>query len=118
MKLLMAAIAAVTVMNILEINSNEFLKEHDANAAGVGRVNTEIEITGLVEGLAEANVFLSADRHETPIYCMPPGVMTGPQLIEILRQGINENPELGKIAPQLAVFEVMRKKFPCPIADK
>jgi hypothetical protein len=124
MRSILAALAATTMLAcgaraadtpLASTDSNEFLRLHDADVAGVGRDETEIEILGMVSGLLEANAYLVAIRKEAPIYCQPPNLsLTSPQLVDMLRRGIAQDQRLGKLDIGFSMVAIMRKTFPCP----
>jgi len=108
-------LAVLTFTVVQEPDSTAFLRQHDTNAGGIGRAVTEAQILGLENGFDEANAFLLAGRQEIPMYCQPTDLTpTGPQLIEMLRNGVAKDPSLGKIAPKFSLFRIMQKDFPCP----
>lgn len=89
----------------------DFLKLHDEP---LGESRAETEILGLQAGFTEANGFLTEARKEAPMFCQPPNLsLTADQLIDMLRRGVNEQPDLDDSTLASALLTVMRRTFPC-----
>ena len=89
----------------------DFLKLHDEP---LGQSMAETEVTGLQAGFTEANVYLTATRKEVPMFCQPANLrLTADQLIDMLRRGLDDQPELDQSDLAAALLSVMRRTFPC-----
>lgn len=89
----------------------DFLKLRDEPS---GASTAENEITGLRDGFAEANSYLTGIRKESPMFCQPENLnLTADQLIDMLRRGVNENPDLDQSDLASALLAVMQHTFPC-----
>lgn len=89
----------------------DFLKLHDEP---LGQSMAETEITGLRDGFTEANAYLTGSRKEAPMFCQPQNLsLTADQLIDMLRRGVDEQPELDQSDLASALLAVMRRTFPC-----
>jgi hypothetical protein len=94
----------------------DFLKLHDEP---LGRDQTETEIVGVQDGFIKANAFLTRTRKEAPMYCQPGNLsLTADQLIDMLRRGEKEQPELDDADPASALLSIMQRTFPCPQSSK
>jgi hypothetical protein len=89
----------------------DFLKLHDE---GLGQSMAESEVSGLQAGFTEANAYLTGVRREAPMFCQPANLaLTADQLIDMLRRGVDEQPELDQSNLASALLAVMRRTFPC-----
>ena len=89
----------------------DYLKLHDEP---LGREQTESEITGIQTGFVRANKFLVGERKEQPMYCQPETLnLTADQLVEMLRRGLKEQPEIDDDDLPSALLFVMQRTFPC-----
>jgi Rap1a immunity proteins len=94
----------------------DFLKLHDEP---LGADATETQIMGVQRGFIEANAFLTGTRREAPMYCQPETLsLTADQLVDMLRRGVKENPELDEGNLASALLAVMQHTFPCPQSSK
>ena len=74
----------------------------------------ETEIMGLQSGFIEANSYLTEIRKEAPMFCQPQSLsLTADQLIDMLRRGVDEQPELDQKDLASALLAVMQHTFPC-----
>lgn len=90
----------------------DFLKLHDEP---LEQSTAETTITGLQAGFTEANTWLAETRKEAPMYCQPANLsLTPDQLIDMLRRGVNDQPELDESNLAAALLAVMQRTFPCP----
>src|SRR5690242_17309914 len=70
----------------------DFLKLHDEP---LGQSMAETQIQGLQAGFTEANSYLTGIRREAPMFCQPANLtLTADQLIDMLRRGVNAQPDL------------------------
>jgi hypothetical protein len=89
----------------------DLLKLHDEP---IGQSLAETKITGLLAGFTEANAYLAGTRREAPLFCQPANLsLTADQLIDMLRRGVNEQPELDQSDLASALLAVMQRTFPC-----
>jgi hypothetical protein len=89
----------------------DFLKLHDEP---LGQNMAETEIMGLQSGFIEANSYLTEIRKEAPMFCQPQSLsLTADQLIDMLRRGVDEQPELDQKDLASALLAVMQHTFPC-----
>ena len=89
----------------------DFLKLHDEP---LGRSMAETQIAGLQAGFTEANTYLAASRKEEPMYCQPASLdLTPDQLIDMLRRGVDDQPELDASNVASALLHVLQRTFPC-----
>jgi len=90
---------------------NDFLKQHD-EPLGVSRAETQI--LALQAGLTEANTWLTETRKEAPMFCQPATLkLTADQLVDMLRRGLNDQPDLDDSDMASALLTVMQRTFPC-----
>src|SRR5438132_12197049 len=89
----------------------DFLKLRDEP---LGQSMAETEITGLQAGFIEANAYLTGTRKEAPMFCQPANLsLTADQLMDMLRRGVNDQPELDQSDLASALLAVMQRTFPC-----
>jgi hypothetical protein len=89
----------------------DFLALHDEP---LGRDQTETQIMGIQHGFIAANAYLTGTLKQPPMYCQPETLsLTADQLIEMLRRGVKEQPELDADDPPSALLAVMQHTFPC-----
>ena len=89
----------------------DFLKLHDEP---LGREQTETELMGVQSGFNAANAYLTGTLQQAPMYCLPQMLsLTADQLVDLLRQGVKEEPALDQEEVPSALLEVLRHSFPC-----
>ena len=89
----------------------DFLKLHDEP---LGQHGAETEIMGLQAGFTEANAYLTGTRKEAPMFCQPENLrLTADQLIDMLRRGVDKQPDLDQFDLASALLAVMQRTFPC-----
>jgi|SRR5579871_3307793 len=89
----------------------DFLKRHDEP---LGQSTAETEILGLQAGFTEANSYLTETRGEAPMFCQPESLsLTADQLIDMLRRGVDKQPDLDQSNLPSALLAVLRGTFPC-----
>jgi len=94
----------------------DYLKLHDEP---LGREQTETELVGIQTGFMEANKFLAGMRREAPMYCQPETLhLTADQLVDMLRRGLKEQPEIDDDDLPSALLFVMQRTFPCEQSSK
>lgn len=113
MRIILAAVFSIAMVQPALCGTiTDFLKLHDEP---LGRSSTESQIMGLQSGFLEANAFLRKDRKEAPLYCPPENFnLTADQLVDMLRRGVKEQPELDDSTLSSALLTIMRNTFPCP----
>lgn len=89
----------------------DFLTLHDEP---LGRDQTETQIMGVQRGFIAANAYLTGTLKQSPMYCQPETLsLTADQLIEMLRRGVKEQPDLDADDTAGALLAVMQRTFPC-----
>ncbi len=113
MRIILAAIFAIAMARPALCGTvTDFLTLHDEP---LGRDQTETRIAGVQSGLLAANVYLAGTLRQPPMYCQPETLsLTPDQLVDMLRRGVKEQPELDDTSLASAVLAVMRHTFPCP----
>jgi hypothetical protein len=110
--LFLAAIAQPALCGPL----TDFLRLHDEP---LGRDHTETEIMGVQKGLIAANAYLTQTLKQPAMYCQPETLsLTADQLVEMLRRGVKEQPELDEGDVASALLAIMQHTFPCPQYSK
>ena len=90
---------------------SDFLKLHDEP---LGMSRAETEILGLQAGFTEANTYLVQTRKQAPMFCQPANLsLTADQLVDMLRRGLNDRPDLDESDLATALLIVMQQTFPC-----
>jgi hypothetical protein len=108
---LAAAFCIAVVQPALCGTVTDFLKLHDEP---LGRDQTETGIMGVQHGFIAANAYLIGTLKQPPLYCLPETLsLTADQLVEMLRRGVKEQPELDADDPPIALLAVMQHTFPC-----
>ena len=70
-------------------------------------------ISGIEEGLSWANVAVKNQR-QPPLYCQPDHLtLTVPQIIDVMRRGINNDPALGDYPLGMVALIALQRTFPC-----
>lgn len=99
------ASAEDTVANILNFYDQATLQQ---------RQLVETSMSGVENGIAWVNTYLTETRKQPPLYCQPGKlVLTGGQLIQMLRDAVKEKPAVGTIPYGSAVLAVLLTDFPC-----
>jgi hypothetical protein len=89
----------------------DFLKIHDEPLGGD---TTETQLMGIQKGFIATNMFLRETRKEAPLYCQPETLsLTAGQLVDMLRRGLKEQPDLDDTNLAPAMLAVMQHTFPC-----
>jgi hypothetical protein len=112
MRIILAAVFLVGMVEPAMCGAvTDFLKLHDEPIA---QSIAETKILGLQAGFMEANAYLTGVRKEAPMYCQPANLsLTADQLIDMLRRGVDDQPELDQSNLASALLAVMRRTFPC-----
>jgi hypothetical protein len=75
----------------------------------------EKKVEDLQYGMSWTNFYLKIVRHESEIYCPPANiVLTGGQIIDMLRRNIQERQQIGSEPFGLAILSMLTTTFPCP----
>jgi hypothetical protein len=95
---------------------NELLRNYDLADAN-NRSLIEALISETENDLTWANSYLRTVRKEEPIFCHPKTlVLTGSQVIDMLRREVAENPNTGNTPFGYAILMTNIKVFPCSSA--
>lgn len=93
--------------------ANTFLNAYQVTS-GELREQFERKLADIEDGLGWANAYLKVTRKQAPLYCSPDGiVLTGHQLVDILRREVRERPSLGERPTAMALFVSLQRAFPC-----
>jgi hypothetical protein len=96
-----------------EMTVNELLKDYDSANAERRRF-IEMLVSENANGISWTNVFLEEVRKEKPLYCQPDAlVLTGPQILDMLRRDAKEFPETGGHPFGYGILAVSMRVFPC-----
>ena len=114
--LLLLAVASVGIQvppAHAEADTQTFLHTYDTSAQA-GRRLLENTLAWDENGMSWANADL-AQRHLPPLYCLPGRlVLTGDQLVDILRRQMAEKPETANLPFGLGLLTALKNLFPCP----
>ena len=96
---------------------------YDHQMDSEARTEAELMVSYIGDAFGWANVELSSRRKTLPLYCPPSKVaITGPQLIDILRRAIAEEPPLpnplSNQAFGFALLVSLERVFPCVPGSK
>jgi hypothetical protein len=92
---------------------SELLREYDS-AKAERRALIETVVAENQNGLTRANSYLRTIRKEEPFFCHPDKlVLTGPQIIDMLRREIDEDPKAGIYPYGFAILMANAKVFSC-----
>ena len=92
---------------------NELLRDYDS-AKPEKRLLLEIMMSETQNGLNWASVYLKMVRKESALVCRPANVvLTGSQILEMLRREANEFPQSGELPYGYAILAADIKVFPC-----
>lgn len=117
--LLCAKIAGVAIWLLLspttamaEYDLNSALRDYDS-ADPPNRKTWELIFANTYNGINWADSVL-VYRKQQRLFCAPDNVvLTGPQVIEILRGQLNATPKIGEVPYGLAILFELQSKFPC-----
>jgi hypothetical protein len=117
-----SAIAATFGIAILLSGStNAMAQQADVNAVlhdydtgeRIQRIVLEKTLTNMQSGISVANSTLIF-KQQSPLYCPPQTlVMTGPEIVGLLRRGVKDSPLIGKQTVGVAIMMMLEKTFPC-----
>jgi hypothetical protein len=101
-----------------ESNVETFLRDYDA-ASYPAKEYMAGHLSSIEDGMSWANVALTEDRKEFPLYCVPRSlVLTGEQLIDVLRRHLETNPYAAKSPFPLVLLVALQEVFPCAPKSK
>jgi hypothetical protein len=97
-----------------EYDAPTFLQQYDAGDQHTQQMLRSY-LLGVESGLGWAEAYVLSVRKQSPIQCRPPGlVLSGDQLLALLRKEVAEHPETtGKAHAGLALFAALRRAYPC-----
>jgi hypothetical protein len=114
--------AAMGLLGTILLGPTSAMAEEDANTAlraydsanPTDRKTAEIVFANTQNGIWWGNSVLLY-RKQPPLFCPPDNVapLPGPQVIEMLRQKVNENPKLGAMPYGLAIMVTIQNTYPC-----
>jgi hypothetical protein len=111
-----AAIFAATLEATAEpslATANDVLRAYERGDP-LTRKSIEDVLKAEEDGLSWANAWWANRHHDSVLYCPPKNLaLTGPQVLDILRRGVTDDPKLRKSAYGLAVLIALRRTFPC-----
>jgi hypothetical protein len=119
MLLRMSALAGLVVLSAQALTAQpQFINTADLLAAydqGDGSAR-QLILLGLAQvegGMALANAELKA-RGASPLYCAPPQlVLTGEQILDMLRRYAANHPDIGQNSYAVAILKAAEDVFPC-----
>lgn len=115
---MLALILASCAVKAEEIKVGEFFREYDA-ADSDTKQRIEQLVSKLENGFIWANAHLEEVRKEPRIYCQPDRlVLTGSQIIEMLRHEMKQNPASEIYPIGFGFLEMYRATFPCGGSSK
>ena len=96
-----------------EEDINTALRAYDT-ATPTDRKTAEIVFANTQNGIWWANAVLIYKK-QPPLFCPPDNwaALPGPQVIEMVRRIVNENPELGKLPYGLVIMRTIALTYPC-----
>jgi len=101
-----------------EMDAKTLLKAYDV-ATPKEKDVVLFTITRTQNGMSWANSALRMQRKEDPLYCVPDNlVLTGEQIVDILRRYLNEEPSAGERPYGLVMLVALQRTFPCNIERK
>ena len=91
-----------------------FIQNYDA-AAPTERIRYELILSDMYEGMGSLNDYLHSIRHEARVFCPPAElVVTGNQLISMVRQFLRHDPRPGNFPIGVVLLFAIKDVFPCP----
>ena len=94
-------------------STRDALFVYDTMLVKQDREQVESLISGMQIGMLWANAELR-HRKQPLLYCQPEKLrITAPQMVDMLRKTIRENPRLGDYPIGLAVLTTLQDTFPC-----
>ena len=100
---------------LLPDNTRKVLKEYDDAMLSHSEYRQYMEffLKGMATGLMWANVSLKA-KGQPSIYCQPDHlIITGPMVIDMIRDGMREHPDWGEDPFNFVAFLALKRTFPC-----
>jgi hypothetical protein len=103
---------ATTLAPAQPVTANTVLNAHLNNK----EVRDQIEgkLLAIHEGFGWANAYVTATRKQEPLFCPPPRLeMEGSRLVDILRQQVQKDPDLGGYPAGMALLRALLLTYPC-----
>ena len=100
---------------LLPDNTRKVLKKYDDAMLSHSEYRQYMEffLKGMATGLMWANVSLKA-KGQPSIYCQPDHlIITGPMVIDMIRDGMREHPDWGEDPFNFVAFLALKRTFPC-----
>ena len=99
--------------------SNMLIAYDKAAPGSYDRSVIELTFSQEEDGIGWANAAIVSERHEPPLYCLPPNlVLTGYQIVDMLRRGMKDNSVVGGVPYGFGILLVVKKTFPCTKSPK
>jgi len=117
LKFAIAAVAVLWAANAIAaqpqfVSTDEMLAAYDSGDDNA----RQLILLGLMQiegGMQLANAELKA-RGQAPLYCTPPQlVLTGEQVLDMLRRYGSSHPEIGQSSYAVAILRAAEEVFPC-----
>ena len=94
------------------VSTDEMLAAYD-HGDGTARQLILLGLSQIEGGMALANAELKA-KGQAPLYCTPPQlVLTGEQVLDMLRRIDSNHPEIGQVSYAVAILKAAEDVFPC-----
>lgn len=116
------AIAAMGLLGLFLLDPTSVMAEENINTALRGydsanptdRKTVEIVFANTQNGIWWANSVLLYKKQQ-PLFCPPDNAapLSGPQVIEMVRQKVAESPKLGELPYGLAIMTTIQSTYPC-----
>ena len=102
----------IPTVTMAEYDVKSALQAHDLADSGNRKV-WELIFGNTYNGMRWTNSAL-ASRKQRQLFCEPNNVvLTGPQVIEMLRGQLNADPKFGDLPFGFAILVVLQMRFPC-----
>ena len=96
-----------------EANVKKVLNLYDAGSPADKQSIVSI-LEAVEDGMGWANTDLAKRKDTPPLYCVPDKfVLTGEQILEMLRKEVRENPSSAEDSYGLVILLTLKKVFPC-----
>ena len=96
-----------------ELDADTLIRAYDTATA---QQKAAIEQTVLTaeNAFREVNSVIVLQRNELALYCLPANVLTGKQLIEMVRVEVSRANFVGKYPFEMSLLHALQSAFPCP----
>ena len=116
--LLVSLFCFVSIEASAEMDAKTLLKTYDV-AAPKDKEIVLFTLSRTQTGMSWANSALRTQRKEEPLYCVPSNVvLTGEQIVDILRRHLKEDPSAEEVPYGLVMLLALQKTFPCNVEQK